>query len=92
MKPIAVAAVLIAAACSPMDQYVDGQIVRMDGEHYLIRKLSNGSYQAMRDDPKAALHVEAADRASNVQAVEKSTGVLSILRTGLTRAAELLPL
>ncbi len=91
MRLVAVAAVLIAAACSPMDQYADGQVVRLDGEDYLIRKLSNGAYQAMRDDP-AASQAHAAKRASQVQAVETSTGVLSILRAGLTRAADLSPL
>ena len=92
MRRVAVAAVLIAAACSPMDQYADGQVVRLDGEDYLIRKLSHGAYQAIRDEPTAASQATAARRASQGQAVETSTGVVSILRAGLTRAADLSPL
>lgn len=92
MKPLAVAAVLIVSACSPMDQYVEGQVVHVDGQDYLIRKLSNGAYQAVPSDQKATLHVDAADRTSDLQAAGKLTRALSILGTGLRRAAKLSPL
>ena len=75
MKSALVATVLLAlGACTQMDQYFDGKVVQVDGKDYLVRQLSTGSYQAMPNEPEAKWHVDAAEWASNIKAIELATG------------------
>ncbi|MBK4215566.1 hypothetical protein JJJ17_06470 [Paracoccus caeni] len=74
MKPYLVAAVLIASACTTMDQYFDGKVVTVDGAEYLVRETRPGTYQAMPNDPKITWNLDASVWPKNVRAIEIATG------------------
>nr|WP_319250482.1 hypothetical protein [uncultured Celeribacter sp.] len=70
-------ATLLLSACTQMDQYFDGKTVNVDGEEFLVRRLSSGSYQAMPNNPNKRFWgwtVDAAAWGKNYKAIEIATG------------------